>query len=56
MVDLRGENGGGRTIRRMKLFLTFCAFCAFMKWRHERMDADDEQYGYGAHAPLKPEA
>jgi hypothetical protein len=46
----------GRTIQRMKLLLTFAAFCAFMKWRHERLDADDARYGYGAHAPLKPEA
>lgn len=40
----------------MKLLLTFGAFCAFMKWRHDRLDADDERYGYGAHAPMKPEA
>ncbi|HSP28342.1 MAG TPA: hypothetical protein VLN74_07315 [Ilumatobacteraceae bacterium] len=40
----------------MKLLLTFCAFCAFMKWRHDRLDADDERYGYGAHAPMKPVA
>lgn len=39
----------------MKLLITFAAFCAFMKWRHDRLDADDRKYGYGAYAPVKPE-
>lgn len=56
LVDPGGADGGGRTIRGMKLLLTFAAFCAFMKWRHDRLDADDERYGYGAHAPVRPEA
>lgn len=40
----------------MKLLLTFAAFCAFMKWRHDRLDADDQRYGYGAFAPVRPES
>lgn len=39
----------------MKLLLTFAAFCAFMKWRHDRLDADDQRHGYGAFAPVQPE-
>ena len=54
-VDLREVGGAGRTIRPMKLLLTFAAFCAFMKWRHDRLDADDRANGYGAFAPIKPE-
>lgn len=39
----------------MKLLITFAAFCAFMKWRHDRLDADDREHGYGAYAPVLPE-
>ena len=48
-------NGGWAYDPAMKLLLTFAAFCAFMRWRHERLNADDERYGYGAHAPVRPE-
>ena len=40
----------------MKLLLLFLAFGAFMKWRRDRLDAEDATHGYGAHAPLRPEA
>lgn len=57
MWSIRDQRTGvAPTIGPMKLLLTFAAFCAFMRWRHERLDADDREHGYGAYAPIQPQA
>ncbi len=38
----------------MKRFLFLVGLLAFLKWRHDRMDADDKANGYGGYQAVSP--